>query len=50
VVRFALTIYPYSLDEDDNVPKDEEAFVKIEDERIRARCNFRKICGNSNFD
>ena len=28
----------------DNVPKDEEAFQKVEDDRIRDRCNFRKVC------
>ena len=31
-------------DVDDNVPKDEESFVKIEDERIQAGCNFQKVC------
>jgi len=25
------------------VPKDEEAFLKVEDERDRADCNFRKV-------
>ena len=33
------------FDVDDNVPKDEESFVKIEDDKIRARCNFQKVCG-----
>ena len=28
----------------DNVPKDEEAFRKVEDERTRAYCNFQKVC------
>ncbi len=32
------------FDIDDNVPKDEESFVKIEDDKIRDRCNFRKVC------
>jgi len=32
------------VDRDDNVPKDEESFVKIEDEKIRSRCNFQKVC------
>jgi hypothetical protein len=27
-----------------NVPKDEEAFQKVEDERVKASCNFRKVC------
>jgi len=27
-----------------NVPKEEEAFQKVEDDRIRAGCNFRKVC------
>jgi hypothetical protein len=30
---------------ENNVPKDEEAFQKVEDERVRADCNFRKVCG-----
>lgn len=32
------------FDVDDNVPKDDESFLKIEDEGIRASCNFRKVC------
>ena len=32
------------LNPDDNVPKDEEAFRKVEDERTRAYCNFQKVC------
>lgn len=32
------------LNPDDNVPKDEEAFRKVEDERTRAFCNFQKVC------
>ena len=32
------------VDVGDNNPKDEGAFQKVEDERIRARCNFRKVC------
>ena len=32
------------VDVGDNNPKDEDAFQKVEDERIRARCNFRKVC------
>jgi len=28
----------------ENVPKDEEAFLKVEDDRIRDRCNFKKVC------
>jgi len=28
----------------ENVPKEEEAFSKVEDDRVRAGCNFRKIC------
>jgi hypothetical protein len=31
-------------DVENNVPKEEEFFKKIEDERIRNRCNFRKVC------
>jgi len=26
------------------VPKDENAFLKVEDERVKADCNFRKVC------
>jgi len=32
------------LDVKNNVPKDEKFFKKIEDERIRDKCNFKKIC------
>jgi hypothetical protein len=32
------------VDVGENVPKDEDAFQKVEDERVRADCNFRKIC------
>ena len=32
------------VDVGENVPKEEEAFQKIEDKRIRASCNFRKVC------
>ena len=31
-------------DIDNNVPKEEELFRKVQDERIRNRCNFRKVC------
>ena len=27
-----------------NVSKDEEAFSKVEDDQVRADCNFRKVC------
>jgi hypothetical protein len=33
------------VDVGENVPKDEEAFLKVEDERVKADCNFRKVCG-----
>jgi CRISPR/Cas system-associated exonuclease Cas4 (RecB family) len=33
------------FDVDNNVPKDEESFLKIEDDKIRDRCNFRNVCG-----
>jgi len=33
------------VDVDENVPKEEGAFLKVEDNRIRANCNFRKVCG-----
>jgi CRISPR/Cas system-associated exonuclease Cas4 (RecB family) len=32
------------VDVSENVPKEEEAFQKVEDKRIRASCNFRKVC------
>ena len=32
------------VDADEYVPKKEEAFQKVEDERVRASCNFRKVC------
>ena len=31
-------------DVDNNIPKNEELFKKIEDDRIRDRCNFKKVC------
>jgi hypothetical protein len=31
-------------DVENNTPKEEKFFKKIEDERIRQRCNFRKVC------
>jgi len=31
-------------DVDPNLPKEEHFFKKIEDETIRNRCNFRKVC------
>jgi CRISPR/Cas system-associated exonuclease Cas4 (RecB family) len=32
------------VDVDNNVPKEEEAFQKVEDDRIRSGCNFKKVC------
>jgi CRISPR/Cas system-associated exonuclease Cas4 (RecB family) len=32
------------IDVDGNVPKKEAAFQKVEDDRIRRSCNFRKVC------
>ena len=32
------------VDVGENVPKEEEAFQRVEDERVRADCNFRKVC------
>jgi hypothetical protein len=29
---------------ENNVPKDEKFFKKIGDERIREKCNFKKVC------
>lgn len=32
------------LDVENNVPKEEKLFEKVMDDRIRNRCNFRKVC------
>jgi len=32
------------VDVDNNVPKEQKFFKKVEDERIRNRCNFRRVC------
>jgi hypothetical protein len=32
------------VDVGENVPKDEVAFQKVEDDRVKASCNFRKVC------
>ena len=32
------------VDVENNVPRDEAAFKKVEDDKIRDRCNFRKVC------
>jgi CRISPR/Cas system-associated exonuclease Cas4 (RecB family) len=32
------------VDVDENVPKEESAFLKMKDEGTRANCNFRKVC------
>ena len=32
------------IDVDENVPREEAEFRKIENDRIRDRCNFRKVC------
>jgi len=32
------------VDVGENVPKEEEAFQKVEDNRVKADCNFRKVC------
>ena len=32
------------VDVGENVPKEEEAFQKVEDGRVKADCNFRKVC------
>ena len=32
------------VDVGENVPRDEEAFLKAEDDRVKANCNFRKVC------
>ncbi len=32
------------VDVENNVPKPEGFFEKVKDEKIRNRCNFRKVC------
>ena len=32
------------VDIENNIPKEEESFNRVDDERIRERCNFRKVC------
>jgi CRISPR/Cas system-associated exonuclease Cas4 (RecB family) len=32
------------VDAENNVPKEEKSFQKVEDERMKANCNFRKVC------
>jgi hypothetical protein len=32
------------VDVGENVPKEEGAFMKVEDKRVRADCNFQKVC------
>ena len=32
------------VDVGENMPKEEGAFQKVEDERVRSNCNFRKVC------
>jgi len=32
------------VDVGENVSKEEGAFQKVEDERVKADCNFRKVC------
>jgi hypothetical protein len=32
------------VDVEENVPKGEDAFQKMQDEGTRANCNFRKVC------
>ena len=33
------------VDVENNVPREEGFFKRVEDDRIRERCNFRKVCG-----
>ena len=32
------------IDNENNIPVEEERFSKVEDERVSVRCNFRKVC------
>ena len=38
------------LDVENNVPKEEKYFKKIEEDRIRDRCNFRKVCESGSLE
>ena len=46
--HFCIFYAMYAMDkwgiDPENVPKEEVAFKKVEDERVRADCNFRKVC------
>jgi len=33
------------VDVKNNIPKEGTFFKKVEDDKIRDRCNFRKVCG-----
>jgi hypothetical protein len=33
------------VDVENNIPREETFFKRIKDDRIRDRCNFRKVCG-----
>jgi hypothetical protein len=35
------------IDAENNLPMEEERFIKVKDERVRLRCNFRKVCRES---
>jgi hypothetical protein len=32
------------VDVENNIPKEETFFKKVEDDKIRDKCNFRKVC------
>ncbi len=32
------------VDQEKNIPKEETFFKKVDDDKIRDRCNFRKVC------
>lgn len=32
------------VDEENNIPKDETFFKKVVEDKIRDKCNFRKVC------
>jgi hypothetical protein len=35
------------IDAENNIPMEEERFIKVKDERVSLRCNFRKVCRES---
>jgi hypothetical protein len=34
----------YGVNEENNIPKEGTFFKRVEDDKIRDRCNFKKVC------